>query len=54
MVYFHTGGAADNTLVVVTLPNGFFEIGWYVPHPPGPGVVSFVPRAPGTTGGCEV
>lgn len=54
MVYFHAGGAADDTLVVVALPDGFFEIGWYVPHPPRFCVVSFVPRAPGTTGGCEL
>ena len=54
MVYFHTGGAADNTLVVVALPDGFFEACWYVPYPPGPSVVAFVPRAPGTTWGCEL
>lgn len=54
MVYFHTGGAADNTLVVVALPDGFFKARRDVPHPPRPGVVSFMPRAPGTTWGCEL
>ena len=53
MVYFHAGGAADDTLVVVALPNGFFEACWYVPYPPRFIVVAFVPRAPGTTWGRE-
>lgn len=54
MVYFHAGGAADDAFVVVALPDGFFEVCRDVPHPPGPGVVAFVPRAPGTAGGCEL
>lgn len=54
MVYFHAGGAADNTLVVVALPDGFFEIGWYVPHSPGFCVITFVPRAAGAAWGREV
>lgn len=53
MVYFYTWGAADDALVVVALPNGFFEACWYVPHPPRPGVVSFVLGAAGRTWGCE-
>lgn len=54
MVYFYAGGAADNTLVVVAHADGFFEACGYVPYPLGFCVVSFVPRASGTTWGCEL
>lgn len=54
MVYFYAWGAADNTLVVVALSDCFFKACRDVPHPPRPGVVSFVPRAPGTAWGCEL
>ena len=54
MVYFHAGGAADNTLVVVALPDCFFKACRDVPHPPRFCVITFVPRAPGTTWGYEV
>lgn len=54
MVYFHAGGAADDTLVVVALPNDFFEACWDVPHPPRFCVVSFVLGAAGAAWGCEV
>ena len=53
MVYFHTGGAADDAFVVVALPDGFFEACWDVPHPAG-FTVAFVPRAAGATWGGEL
>ena len=53
VVYFHTGGAADDTLVVVALPDCFFEACWYVPYPPQFCVVTFVLGAAGAAWGCE-
>ena len=54
MVYFHAGGAADDTLVVVALPDCFFEACWDFPHPPRPGVVAFMLGATGAAWGCEL
>lgn len=54
MVHFHTGGAADNTLVVVALPDCFFKACRDVPHPPGFCVITFVLGAAGTTWGREL
>ena len=51
MVYFHTGGAANNTLVVVALPNGFFEACRDVPHPPRFAVALMLGAAGATWGG---
>ena len=53
MVYFHAGGAADDTLVTIALPDGFLQGCWYVPYPPRFVVVAFVLGAPGITWGCK-
>lgn len=53
MVYFHTGGAANNTLVIVALADGFFEAGWDIPHPAG-FTVAFVLGAAGAAWGGEL
>jgi len=53
VVYFHAGGAADNTLVVVALPDYFFKACRYVPHSPGFCVITFVLGAAGAAWGCE-
>lgn len=53
MVYFHTGGAANNTLVIVALADGFFKASRDVPHPPR-FVVTFVLGAAGAAWGGEL
>lgn len=53
MVHFHTGSPTDDTLVTVSLPDGFFKAGRDVPHPPW-FAVAFVLGAAGATWGGEL
>ena len=53
MVHFHTGGATNNTFIIVAPTNGFFEAGWDIPHPAG-FTVAFVLGAAGATWGGEL
>lgn len=53
MVYFHTGGAANDTLIIVSLPYGFFEACRDAPHPAG-FTATLVLGAAGATWGGEL
>lgn len=54
MIHFHTGGATNNTLIIVSLPDGFFEAGWDVPHSSRFHTVALVLGAAGATWGGEL
>lgn len=53
MVHFHTGGAANDAFIAVSLPDGFFKAGRDVPHPAG-FTVTLVLGAAGSTWGGEL